>query len=292
MRSVFGKYAANCVAFLLTATIDIVHADSGGRLLATGAATQIEGSAGGGIVPMAVLSGYDTRDEAGGTAFVSRVDTKDYRLDSIGAAWSWRNRVELSAARQELRLDTLAGALGVPDNTIRQNVFGAKVRLYGDVVYTATPQISAGAQYKKNLDFFIPSAAGAKDDSGVDMYLAATKLFLAGFADRNVLLNGVVRWTKSNQESLVGFGGDKRNSREAVFEGSAGLFINRHWLIGTEYRQMPDNLSFARAQDWKDVFVAWFPDKQWSVVAAWVDLGDIATLRNQQGWYVSIQGSF
>jgi hypothetical protein len=241
---------------------------------------------------MAVLSGYGTRDESGGTGFVSRVNTKDYRLDVMGVAWSWDNRLELSAARQELRLDALAAALGVPDNTIRQNVLGAKLRLYGDVVYSAAPQISLGAQYKKNLDFFIPQAAGAKDDSDVDTYFAATKLFLGGIAGHNVLLNGVARFTRANQEGLVGFGGDKRNSRECVFEGSAGVFINRHWLLGTEYRQMPDNLSFARAQDWKDVFVAWFPDKQWSMVGGWVDLGDIATLQNQQGWYVSVQGSF
>ncbi|HIQ51993.1 MAG TPA: DUF3034 family protein, partial [Pseudomonas pachastrellae] len=35
-----------------------VCADTGGRLLATGGVTNIEGSAGGGIVPWAVLSGY------------------------------------------------------------------------------------------------------------------------------------------------------------------------------------------------------------------------------------------
>jgi hypothetical protein len=281
-----------CLAVLLALSASGALADSGNRLLATGAATQIEGAAGGGIVPMAVLSGYGTREESGGTGFVSRVETRDYRLDAIGAAWTWRNRIELSAARQELHLEPLAAALGVPDDTIRQTVFGAKVRLYGDVVYTRAPQFSLGAQYKKNLDFFIPQAAGARDDAGVDVYVAATKLFLGGVAGHNVLLNGVVRSTRANQGGLVGFGGDRRNQRENVFEGSAGLFLNRHWLLGIEYRQMPDNLSFARQQDWKDVFVAWFPDKQWSVVAAWVDLGDIATLPDQQGWYVSVQGSY
>ena len=49
-------------------------ADTGGRLLATGGVTNIEGSAGGGIVPWAVLSGYGTRDEWGGDAFATRVD--------------------------------------------------------------------------------------------------------------------------------------------------------------------------------------------------------------------------
>ena len=38
----------------------------GGRLLATGGATMIEGAAGGGLVPWAVLAGYGTREEWAG----------------------------------------------------------------------------------------------------------------------------------------------------------------------------------------------------------------------------------
>src|SRR5438874_9832371 len=45
-----------------------------GRLLATGGATQIEGSAGGGIVPWAVLSGYATRSEEHTSELQSRRD--------------------------------------------------------------------------------------------------------------------------------------------------------------------------------------------------------------------------
>ena len=59
---------------------DGLLAEPGGRLLATGGATMIEGSAGGGIVPWAVMSGYGTREEWGGDVFATRVDTGDYRL--------------------------------------------------------------------------------------------------------------------------------------------------------------------------------------------------------------------
>lgn len=263
-----------------------------GRLLATGAASQIEGTAGGGIVPMAVLSGYGAEDQYGGTVFASRVHTKDYELDAFGAAWSWNNRLEISAARQQLDIGTLANALGVADDSIAQNIFGLKLRLYGDVVYTALPQVSAGVQYKVNEDFFVPSAAGARDDRNYDLYVAATKLLLGDFFGHNLLLNGVVRSTRANQGGLVGFGGDQNNDRDIVFEGSAGVFLNRYWALGVEYRQMPDNLGFAAAEDWRDAFIAWFPNKYVSVVGAWVDLGDIATLKNQQGWYISLQGSF
>lgn len=269
-----------------------------GRLLATGGGSQIEGTAGGGLVPLAVLAGYGENGQSGGTAFVSRAQVKDYRLDVYGAAWSWDNRVEISVARQELYLNKLANALGVDDDTIAQNIFGAKVRLYGDLVYSDWPQISAGVQYKTNEDFFIPNAAGAEKDKDWDAYIAATKLFLGGgpfgrfIGDHNIWLNGVARATRANQGGLVGFGGDRNRSYEVVYEGSVGFFFNRHWAGGFEYRQNPDNLSFAPQEDWRDAFIAWFPNKQWSVIGAWVDLGDIATLKNQQGWYVSLQGSF
>ena len=256
------------------------------RLLATGGASTIEGSAGGGIVPMAVLSGYGAREEQGGIVFASHVHVADYSLSVAGASWSWYNRIELSLAEQRLSHRSLSDLLGVDDTSIRQTVLGAKVRLAGDLIYTPMPQISLGVQYKKNHDFLIPSAAGARDDSGTDIYLSATKLVLAGLADRNLLLNGTLRYSKANQLGLVGFGGDKNNSPELLAEVSAGVFLNRHWLLGAEYRQKPDNLSFIREDDWYTTYIAWFPSRQVSVVAAYVDLGEVATFRNQHGWYL------
>ncbi len=58
-----------------------------------------------------------------------------------------------------------------------------------------------------------------------------------------------------------------------------------------EYRQKPDNLSFAREDDWYDVFVGWFPTKRVSLVAAWSDLCSIAGLDDQKGLYLSLQVS-
>lgn len=85
-----------------------LHAMAGdGRLLATGGASMIEGSSGGGIVPWATLSGYGTRDELGTIAFATHVDSGDYRLNVQGVALTVGNRLELSVARQRLDLGTL-----------------------------------------------------------------------------------------------------------------------------------------------------------------------------------------
>lgn len=262
------------------------------RLLATGGATTIEGAAGGGIVPMAILSGYGAQEEQSATAFGSYVDTGDYQLQVIGAGWSWRNRFELSIAQQKLTHDSLTAALILPTDSISQRIFSAKLRVAGDLIYTPIPQISVGIQHKKNLDFLVPGAVGAKKDSGTELTITATKLVLDGFFTRNLLLNANLRYTNANQTGLVGFGGDSNDDKEWLPELSAGVLLNRHWLVGTEYRHKPNNLSFIKEDDWQTAFVGWFPNKRIALVAAYVDLGEVATFKNQTGWYLSLQGSF
>jgi hypothetical protein len=260
-----------------------------GRLLATGGASTIEGSAGGGIVPWAVIAGYGTEEQWGGAAFATHVDSGDYTLASRGLALGWRNRLELGVARQDFGLPTLADALGLPVRSFRQDVVHAKLRLTGDLVYSPWPQLSLGLQHKRQRDFLVPSLVGAVDDTGNDVYLAAGKLFLGAAGGRHLLVNGTLRSSNANQTGLLGFGGDVRRGRSLLAEASVAVLLDPRWAVGVEYRQKPDNLGFARERDWKDVFVGWFPNKRVAVVAAFADLGSIATLDRQEAWYVSVQ---
>ena len=50
---------------------------AGERLLATGGVMQIEGSAGGGLTPWALIAGYGTREEIGASAFYTHAKTND-----------------------------------------------------------------------------------------------------------------------------------------------------------------------------------------------------------------------
>lgn len=261
-----------------------------GRLLASGGATQLEGSAGGGIVPWAVLAGYATRDEIGATSYLTRVEVSDYALDSWGAALNIRNRLELSLSRQRFHLGTLGDLLGMPGASIRQNALGIKLRVSGDAIYSTWPQIAVGAQLKKNLDFSIPSAAGARRDSGTDLYVAATKVFLGAAGGYHLLVNTTLRSSSANQLGILGFGGD-RGGRRLLGEFSAAVLPDPTLAIGFEYRQKPDNLGFAREDAFSDLFVAWFPNKRFSAVAAYADLGSVASLGNQRGWYLSVQAN-
>ncbi|CAI3789479.1 hypothetical protein AHFPHNDE_03176 [Pseudomonas sp. MM227] len=263
-----------------------------GRLLATGGASSIDGAAGGGITPWAVLSGYGEQGEWGATAFATRVDLPDYRLDVAGMAASYDNRIEFSYARQRFDLGSLVHKLGLPEDSLSQDVFGVKVRLFGDLIYDQLPQVALGLAYKRQKDFLIPSLVGAKRDEDVEGYLTASRLFMGAAFGYNLLVNGGVRYSRANELGLLGFGGDCRDSRSLLKEGSLAVLFNPRWALGVEYREKPDNLSFAGESDWADVFLGYFPNKHLAIVLAYAKLGEIATLDNQNGTYLSVQGSF
>ena len=268
--------------FLLLGTVPTFAEDS--RVVATGGGTMIEGSAGGGIVPWAVINGYGSSGEWSATAMATGVYIDDFTLKVIGASLSFDNRFELSAARQTFDLDTVGGELG-------QDIFGVKYKLAGELLYTAMPQITLGAQYKRVDDFAIPQAVGARDDWGLDVYVAASKVFFDAIAGRNVLLNGTVRATKANQTGLLGFGTQANYDYQFVLEASAAVLLTDNVALGIEYRQKPDELAFAREDDWQDVFLAWFINKHLSVVTAYANLGSIAGFEEQRGWYLSVEGA-
>ncbi len=265
---------------------------SEGRLLATGGASSLEGAAGGGITPWAVLAGYGEKGEWGADVFATRVETGDYRLDVAGMAVAYDNRIELSYARQRLDLGNLARNLSLPENSLSQDIFGIKVRLFGDLIYDQLPQVSLGIQHKRQKDFLIPSLVGAQRDEDTEGYLTASRLILGGAFGYNLLLNGGVRYSRANELGLLGFGGDRRDRRSVLKEGSVAVLLNRQWAVGVEYREKPDNLNFAGESDWADLFVGYFPNKHLAIVLAYARLGEIATLDNQNGAYLSVQGSF
>lgn len=255
-----------------------------GKLQETAGVTQIEGSAGGGLVPWAVLAGYDSREEMSASVFTTRVSVDDYRLNAFGAAISLYDRVELSIARHTFDL------LDTPFE-INQNVIGAKARLYGDVIYSAWPQVSLGVQHKVLLDTTLAEALGATDsDEGTDVYLAASKAHLGALFGYNLFWDLTLRATKANQFGLLGFGGDNNDSYQIMAEGSVAVLLSRQLVLGMEYRQKPDNLPGLEEEDAMDVFVAYIPNKQFNLTAAWVDLGTIAGSENQRGPYLSLTG--
>lgn len=258
-----------------------VSATAGTKLTATGGVSPIEGGAGGGISPWALISGYGSTNEWGGSAFYTQVQVDDFKLDAKGVAAGFSDRVELSAAKQKLEIEPL-------DLDLKQDVYGVKVRVFGELLYTAAPQLSVGVQYKKSDTFTVPQALGADDDADFDIYLAGSKVWFAALAGRNVLTNMTLRYTSAIETGLVGHA----DERKLVAEGSVVVFLSDNWVAGVEYRQKPDFLSSIEEHDWYHGFVGYFPNRHVSVTAAWANLDEIAGLDGQQGWYLSLQGHF
>ena len=109
---------------------------------------------------------------------------------------------------------------------------------------------------------------------------------------QSLVLNGTLRLTKANQTGVLGFGGDRSDSYSAQFEGSAGYMLSKRFVVGLEYRSKPDNLGFAKENDWYDVFAAYAFSKHLAATVAYADLGSIATFAGQRAVYLSLQAGF
>ncbi len=308
MRPSFNRNLM-ATAALAVVCLGSAQADTG-KILLTGGVSTIDGAAGGGLTPWAVIGTNATDGQTGFTAAATRVTTTDYGLSIAGAAVGINDRLELSVARQDLDTGITGTGLGLPGLHLRQSILGAKVKLFGEAVldsFNWKPQISVGVEFKSldstGLDGTL-AALGA-NKTGTDVYISATKLFLA----QGILVNGTLRATKANQNGLLGFGatlGGARDSYQVMPEVSVAWLLSRNVAIGAEYRAMPNNLQDAgraaglgeglRSSDWKDLFIAWAPTKNVSLTLAYVDLGLIAPAttnsRSQTGAYLSAQFAY
>lgn len=272
------------VCFLPLLMLSSQAVAEGGKLLGTAGVSAIEGANGGGLIPWAIIGSYATQDEIGVNVFNTEARVDDYNLSVHGASVGFYNRVELSFAHQDFFSDAL-------NRPIRQNISSLKIRLLGDLIYDDLPVVSLGIQYKNLTDDEVIGLVGADDDSGIDTYMSVAKAWINGPFSRTTFVNANLRYSEANEIGLLGFGGDKSGAKLS-YELAGGAFLTNSLAVGIDYRQKRGHLSAVDEDDWLDVFVAWFPNKNFSVTAAYLDLGEIVGQDNQTGFYVSIQGAF
>jgi len=296
-----GATGALLVAAALALAAPHARADTD-KLPLTGGVTSIDGAAGGGLTPWAVIGSNATEGQWGATATASIVSTRNYSMKVAGALLAWDDRAELSFAHQDFDTGATGRALGLPGLHLKMDVAGAKLRLLGDAILEAdtwVPQVAAGVEFKRtDAGALEPTlqALGAHVD-GLDVYVSATKLLLA----QGVLVNVTLRATKANQNGLLGYGGAAHASYRLEPEFSVAWLANRRLAFGAEYRRKPDNLDPSalgaglKEDDWWDVFAAWAPCRNVSLTAAVVQLGRIVpavATKRQDGGYLSAQLAF
>jgi hypothetical protein len=274
-----------------------------GKLPLTAGFSDLEGSAGGGLVPLAVISGYGSSTSWGANAHFTNIQLRDLHLYTYGVAAGLLDRLELSYTRQQLDVTgTALDGLGV-----KQDVYGLKIKLFGDAIYgqdSWLPQVAIGAQYKHNdgikhaesvglAGLINPMQLGAQAEHSTDIYLVATKVLLA----ENLLLNAVVRETKANQFGLLGFGGDRHRGYSTKPEGTIAYLLTRKLAVGGEIRTGPHNLGVDDQTNAWTIFAAWTPTRNLSLVAAYLNIGSVlapvtGVTRHQDGPYLSVQAGF
>ncbi len=269
-----------------------------GKLLLTAGFNEADGAGGGGLVPFAFVTGYGSDESYGVNAHYTYAPLRDFDFKSYGIGIGLMDRVELTIARQDFE----ATATALEGVSVSQDVLGLKVRVLGDAVYeqdTWMPQIAVGVQFKRHRGIdgagalVSPKQLGAQDEDGTDYYIAATKVLL----DQSLLFNLQLRYTKANQLGLLGFGGDRDDGYSPEVGASAGYLLTRKIAIGAEYRGKPRNLGVDDESAAWDVFVAWAPTRNVSVVAAYLNIGSVlapvtGVTHDQTGPYVSLQAGF
>lgn len=331
MKRLIGanRYFPSCAALLAASAVLFsggAWADlyNDGKVLATGGVSMTDGAGGGGITPWATITGYGTRDGINGDVHYTYVSLPNYSLNSIGAAIGLWDRVELSYTNDVLptgsTFDTvglLTSTAGIPtgiqpwNTTIKMDVFGAKVRVFGEAIYDSDnliPQVAVGGFYKVNHNKTLLKTLQADKAKDWEAYIAATKIFFP----INTLINVTLRYTSANQTGLVGFGGPDSNKKKIRPEVSLAYLLNKGTAIGAEYQKHGHNLDgkgvdlggltlpggligstvTQKESDWYDAFIAFFPSKNLSITMAYAMLGNITLTPNQNGYYVSLQASF
>jgi Protein of unknown function (DUF3034) len=292
-----GLMGADC------ALADNIFGADEGKLPLTAGFSDLEGAGGGGLVPLAFISGYGSNTSWGANAHFTNIQLRDIHLYTYGVSAGLLDRFEVSYTRQQLDFTSTAlDGLGV-----KQDVFGLKVKLLGDAIYgqdTWLPQLAVGAQYKHNdgiknaesvglAGLINPEQLGAQAEHATDIYLAATKVLLG----ESLLVNAVVRETKANQFGVLGFGGDRHRGYSTKPEGTIAYLLTRKLALGAEIRTGPHNLSVDDQTNAWTIFAAWAPTRNLSLVAAYLNIGSVlapvtGVSRHQDGPYLSVQAGF
>jgi len=265
----------------------------------------LEGAGGGGVNPWALIANGGKNAVTPAVFGTYGSTNSGFNLYSAGVNFSILNKAEIYYDHQDFGLPgSLSADLGT--NSIEQNIVGAKYQVYGGS--GLIPALAVGFNYHMT-NKYIPSILGVHHN-GADFYVAATGIYPV--AGSNLLLDADLYVTKSNYMGLLGQGGPGKDSYHVEGGASVGYFLAKDVVLGAEVRTFPTNNltpdngalgagSDFRQSNWYDGFIAYMPSPHLSVVAAFLDLGNLVNApnaphpsynANQNGFYLNVNGSF
>ena len=132
------------------------------KLLMTNGVATVEGSAGGGLSSWAVIPGMETNQGIGLSAFATGLSLRDFTLEAHGLAIGIKDRLALSYARENFNTLSAGTALGLGHGyTFRQDIFGMRLRLFGDSVYGRVDKRQSARECRRYAHVTAQSSTGA-----------------------------------------------------------------------------------------------------------------------------------
>ncbi len=182
------------------------------------------------------------------------------RIDwfTIGVNISFFNRLEIGYSHEYVDIENVKNVgkdnLTAKLNLIREGDFGVKL----------LPAVSVGAIYKT-------TSFDADDDSDVDYYVVATKMF--GDLPVPVMLNAGLLFTKGIVRGVLGFGDD----RDTVFFGNIETVLFKKFIVGWEYEAKVDTElddQDVRTHAMWEAHLAYMPTADLMLVVSYAYTGD------------------
>jgi hypothetical protein len=208
------------------------------------------------------------------------VNLGDVKVDwtSFGLAETFAKRLEVSFGHETIMQDHA--------DEIEKNSLGAKLLLIKENAggNPWVPAVSAGIIGKNTSP-----VASSVDSSGYDVYLVATK-FITDLLPRPLLISGGILNTNSRTTGVFGYDDD----RATTFFANADLMVLKDVAVGVEYKQGAKFDDFKNANYW-DAHVAWFVNKNLTLVAAYVNAGkenSSSSVGLGDGYVLSLQYAF
>ena len=185
------------------------------------------------------------------------VNLSDVNVDwtSIGVANSFFKRLELSYGYQTIN----------QENTVAKHKhnIGAKLLLLPENSFETAflPALSAGTIFKHTSN-----VGPGIEATGQDYYVVATKLITQ--LPRPVLISGGILSTKGKVTGVFGYNGE----RDITGFGNVDVILPNNFIVGVEYKQGAHYSAWKDADYW-NAHLAWTPDKNLTLVLAYVNAG-------------------
>jgi len=192
------------------------------------------------------------------------VSLPDAKIDwtAFGVASTLFKRLEISYGYENVAWET--------HPTFHKNNIGAKLLVLKENAFDTrfVPAFSIGTIYKNTSNKSLRDLPnGDRRSSGQDWYVVTTKT--VNFLPVPVILSGGVLSTQEYVTGVLGFS----NKRKLTGFFNIDLVLPKGFVVGYEFKQGAQFSTVKNANYW-DAHVAWIPNKNLTLIAAYTATGD------------------